>query len=223
VLPDVSSCHGCVFDFDGTIIVSEHIHMRAWEDLAEDQGLQLPEGFLESSVGLSDRQLIVSLAQAWNQEGDAGGLLARKRAHYMRRCAQECQEVPGVKAAIRKLKERDIPMAVATSSSEEEVIPVLTRLGILDCFVRLWTVETVSRPKPDAEIYQKAAKSLGLRPNQCLAFEDSLAGVASARSAGCSLITIQTLYPAAMLGPAALSVRDFNDQNLMALLESLTP
>jgi HAD superfamily hydrolase (TIGR01509 family) len=222
VVPDVSSCHGCVFDFDGTIIVSEHTHMRAWEDLAKDEGLNLPAGFLEQSVGLSDHQLIVTLAEAWKRSADRHLLLARKKSHYMQRCVTECNEVPGVRAAILKLKQKGIPMTVATSSSQEEVIPVLTRLGLLDCFVRLWTVEDVSRPKPDAEIYQRAARSLGLRPNQCLAFEDSVAGVTSARGAGCSLITIQTLYPASTLGPALLSVKDFNDATLLSLLETIS-
>jgi HAD superfamily hydrolase (TIGR01509 family) len=223
MIPNVSHCHGCVFDFDGTIIVSEHIHMRAWEDLARDEGLLLPEGFLERSVGHSDRQLILILAQSWDRVHDAAALLATKKAHYMKRCIDECHEVVGVKAAILKLRENGIPMTIATSSSREEVIPVLSRIGILDCFVRLWTVEDVSHPKPHPEIYEKASKSLGLRPEQCLAFEDSIAGVTSAREAGCSLVTVQTLYSAEILGTAILSVRDFADETLVKLLGTLRP
>ncbi len=218
---DNQGLRGCVFDFDGTIILSEHIHMRAWEDLAKAEGAILPDRFLEQSVGMSDRQCVLILAEAWGRSADSEILLARKRGYYMQRCPLECFEVPGVTSLIMMLKSMHIPMAVATSSTREEVIPVLQRLGILDCFVHLWTVEDVARPKPDPEIYQRAARSLGLRPQECLAIEDSVAGAISATAAGCKLITIQTLYTAEVLGPAIMSVRDFNNHELLDFMRTL--
>lgn len=209
---------GFIFDFDGTIIVSEHVHMLAWEDLAKSVGNPLPDGYLEHSVGLSDLELIKILASAWRHELSEREILNRKRAFYMSRAPSECSEVPGVVSAINSLHSRGYPVAVATSSSREEVIPVLERLEIIDCFKSIVTVDDITHPKPDPEIYFRAAGDLGLTPRDCLAFEDSKAGVESARKAGCALVTLQTLYDAKTLGPALLSAKDFTEPALKDLL-----
>jgi sugar-phosphatase len=91
----------------------------------------------------------------------------------------------------------------------------------LDKFLKLWTVEDVTHPKPDPEIYRGATASIGLAPGQCVAFEDSMAGVESARSAGCQLVTLQTLYAATKLGPAIMSIHDYHDERLQALLRTI--
>jgi HAD superfamily hydrolase (TIGR01509 family) len=212
---------GFIFDFDGTIIVSEQVHMRAWSDLAHEVGLSLPDGFLEHSVGMSDYELIKILRAAWQNQLDEQAILSRKRHFYMKRVSDECHPVPGVIDTILRLKDKQHPLAIATSSSRVEVDPVLESLGIFGCFSAIVTVDDVSRPKPDPEIYHRAAQLLTLAPAECLAFEDSKAGVHSARSAGCLLVTIQTLYDEATLGKALLSVRDFRDERLLALLSSI--
>jgi sugar-phosphatase len=82
-------------------------------------------------------------------------------------------------------------------------------------------VEDITHPKPAPEIYICAAKRLDLPPEDCLAFEDSIAGVTSARAAGCGLVTVETLYSAQRLGPAILSIKNFLDKRLMDILQSI--
>ena len=209
---------GCIFDFDGTIVISEQVHMQAWVDLAQATGRELPVGFLEDSIGHVDHDCAARLAAAWNHEMAGAEILARKKEFYLRRCPDECLPVPGVVEVMAFLQSKSIPLAVATSSTREEVIPVLTRLGVFESFKHIWTVEDVRSPKPNPEIYQLAAESLGLEPQECLAFEDSKAGTASARDAGCALVTLQTIYSPAELGPAMMSVKDYRDHALMPLL-----
>ncbi len=217
----VKNIKACIFDFDGTIIVSEHVHMKAWEDLAAEEKKDLPAGFLEESVGMSDLQLVKILAKAWNQSPGEEQILERKRHFYLIRCPNESSVVPGVVEAIRDLASRQVPMAVATSSARPEVEPVLIRLGIANIFQSICTVEDVTHPKPHPEIYQLAAMRLGVSPGDCLAFEDSIAGVGSARAAGCALVTMQTLYTEERLGPALLSVKDFKDKRLMTMMRAI--
>ena len=212
---------GCIFDFDGTIILSEPVHMRAWEDLAKAESRRLPDDFLEGSVGMSDSQCTKILFAAWQGDMPETEILRRKRFYYMQRCPDECLLVSGVADTINSLYDRGVPLALATSSSRSEVMPVLEQWSLLRKFQKLWTVEAVVHPKPDPEIYIGASGSLGLEPRHCLAFEDSLAGVESARQAGCQLITIQTLYSAAKLGPALLSIHDYQDEPLQALLKTI--
>lgn len=209
---------GFIFDFDGTIIVSEEVHMRAWGDLSRHVDMRLPEGFLEQSVGMSDLQLVKILAESWHHKLSEREILEMKRKFYLFRVPDECYPVPGVVDTIHWLKDEQRPLAIATSSSKEEVLPVLRNLGVVGHFTAVVTVDDVTKPKPDPEIYNLASHIMGIAAHECLAFEDSKAGVQSARAAGCSLVTIQTLYDESTLGPALLSVRDFKDERLRALL-----
>jgi len=214
----LSGIRGCIFDFDGTIIVSEDVHMRAWGDLSKALSVSLPEGFLELSVGMSDLQLVKILSEHWRGLISAEEILTRKRAYYMARCPKECVPVDGVVDVILSLHSRRVPIAIATSSSRDEVMPVLSRLGIKDVFNGICTVEDVTHPKPDPEIYVCAARKIGLQPQECLAFEDSVAGAKSARAAGCQLITVLTIYEEERLAPSFMSVKNFKDSRILAQL-----
>lgn len=220
--PELKRVRGCIFDFDGTIIISEHVHMKAWEDLAQDLSLELPPDFLEHSVGMSDKQLVKILSGFWNYSLTEQDILERKRKFYMIRCPKEVTVVPGVLGVIDALHEKKVPLAIATSSARCEVEPILKSLGIFRKFEGICTVEDITHPKPDPEIYKCAAQRLGFKPNECLAFEDSIAGVNSARTAGCVLVTIQTLYTADRLGPALLSVKDFHDHSLPVIINAIS-
>ncbi len=214
---------GFIFDFDGTIIVSEDVHMRAWEDLSRQTSLKLPHGFLEMSVGMADHQLVRILFEAWHHELSEMEILNKKKNFYMARVPSECHPVPGVVDVIHRLKDKSFPLAIATSSSREEVAPILKNLNLSGHFSDVITVDDVRSPKPDPEIYRLAASKLGLPPKVCMAFEDSRAGVASARAAGCILVTVQTLYDEKTLGPALRSIRDFTDPDLRIFLDKIAP
>lgn len=223
-MPDksLSTIRACIFDFDGTIILSEHVHMKAWEDLAQDLELTLPHGFLEHSVGMSDQQLVKILVRSWGDAQSEKDILMRKRKFYLLRCPTEASVVPGVVAIIEMLHRLSIPMSIATSSSRCEVDPILSKLDITKYFKGICTVEDIVHPKPDPEIYICAANRLDLEPEQCLAFEDSIAGVTSARSAGCALVTVQTLYDEVRLGSAIISIKDFTDPRLLGVINSIS-
>ena len=208
---------GFVFDFDGTIVLSEHVHMRAWEDLSAETGIPLPPHFLEESVGVTDRHLIAKLSDAWTGKISAKDIAAKKKQYYLDRSRSECELIPGVREAIRGLSSQG-PIAIATSSSLVEVEPILAFFELRSYFKEIHTVETVQHPKPDPEIYLNACKSIGQVPQACVAFEDSIPGAASARDAGCKLVTLATLYEPRLLGEAWFSIRDFNDKTLKQYL-----
>lgn len=211
--------YGCVFDFDGTIILSEHVHMRAWEDLAAETGLVLPANFLAESIGVSDQQLVDKLESAWAHKISGKEIYDRKRKFYLQRSKTECSLVPGVVEAIQKLG-AEVPLAIATSSSMVELQPILEFFKLKSYFESLHTVETVRHPKPDPEIYVNACAAIKQKPQHCLAFEDSFAGSAAARAAGCRLVTLGTLFDPKLLGDAWFSLRDFSDKKFMEMFNS---
>jgi beta-phosphoglucomutase-like phosphatase (HAD superfamily) len=119
--------------------------------------------------------------------------------------------VPGVLTFIVELSERGIPKAVATGASPRSVRQFLEGLGLTDHFPVVVTADDVSRGKPDPEVYLTAADRLGVAPESCLVFEDSLAGISAALAAGMSCVGLTTAHTEAELkgAGAACVIRDF--------------
>ena len=210
---------GLIFDFDGTIALSEPTHAAAWVDVARDAGRALPEGFLESGIGQTDERLSADLAGQWPGGPTAAQLLAAKRRAYQERCRRESPLVPGIEALLAHFH-GTLPMAIATSASLGDIAPTLEMHGLGRYFDAVLTVESVTHPKPHPEIYLKAAASLGVDPTATFVFEDSPTGAAAARAAGMRVIGLLTTYGRNHIGPLVHATPDYLD--LAALLAVLS-
>lgn len=214
------SSFGLIFDFDGVVVLSEPVHVRAWKDMAGEMERALPEAFHEGAVGRSDGVIAGELARLWGAKVDAEEILESKRRHYQRRAPKENRLVPGVKRALAHFGSR-APIGLATSSTMADVGPLLEIHGLAAFFSCVLTAESVARLKPDPEIYLESARRLGLRTEQCWVFEDSRAGAEAARAAGARVIAITTTFDAEYLRPASADFPDFTDlEALRRLIDS---
>lgn len=213
---------GLVFDFDGVIALSEPVHVGAWEDVAREFGRGLPEGFAELGIGRTDRYCALVLAEAWGEGMTWDAVLRLKQRHYRRRAAEESVLAPGVVETLRYFAGR-APMAIATSSSRHDLEPYFQREGIGAYFDEVLTFESVQEPKPHPEIYLLAASRLGLPPERCVVFEDSVQGATAARAAGTRLIGMTTSFTAEELAPVDAHLPDFADLAvLLGILERIS-
>lgn len=204
------STPGLIFDFDGVVILSEHVHGYAWGDLAAQYDRPLPAGFLETGTGRPDAELASELVGHWGVDIPSTTLLERKRANYQARVTESVL-VPGVFEALQFFSKR-YPLAVATSSTMGDIEPSLRAYGLERFFSAILTVDSVIRPKPDPEIYLKAAARLGVDPRECWVFEDSISGASAARAAGSRVIGVTTTLTPRDLAPVEAAIPDF--QNL---------
>jgi HAD superfamily hydrolase (TIGR01509 family) len=213
-MPPSSSALGLIFDFDGVLALSEPVHAASWEDMAVQLGRSLPPGFLERGIGNTDRNLSFELAAHWGEGFDGEEVLETKRAFYRRRARQLAPLVPGVPQALRRYAGR-FPMAVATSSTRGDLEPYFEASGIDRYFEAVLTIESVTRPKPDPEIYLAAAERLGLPPERCVVFEDSIHGARAARAARTRLVALTTTFSVEQLSPVDAHMPDFADLRLL--------
>jgi HAD superfamily hydrolase (TIGR01509 family) len=198
-----------IFDFDGVVLLSEPFHMAAWTKLAQEIMCPLPEGFLERGLGTSDEDLSQELAQCWRSEQVSyDWILNKKRAYYQDSLKETMVMVPGVLAAIKHLHGK-LPLALATSSCRLDIEPVIEKYHLRRYFSVILTVEDVQKPKPDPEIYLKAAARLSVSPQQCWVFEDSFSGITAAQKAGMNIIAVTTAYPVHELPRVAGYIPDF--------------
>nr|WP_281385864.1 HAD family phosphatase [Nocardioides luti] len=101
---------------------------------------------------------------------------------------------PGALELLTSLRESGVPCALVTMSYERFVAPILGHLPA-ETFRVIVTGDTVELGKPHPEPYLTAAAALGLRPEQCLAIEDSNTGAKSAEAAGCTVLVVENHVP----------------------------
>jgi len=205
---------GFVFDLDGVIVDSNRVHSGCWSEYLRRCGFEKPEDFDLRMFGRRNDEIV---RDVFGPELGPAELLrygAEKEKLYREMMAPVLREhlVPGVAAFLER--HRDVPMAIATNAERANADFVLDRGGLRPYFRVVMTGHDVSRPKPDPEVYLRAAGALAIPPGDCIVFEDSLTGVEAARSAGTRVVAIRTMHGASELEHADASVRDFRDPEL---------
>jgi beta-phosphoglucomutase len=198
-----------VFDFDGVIVDSEPLHFRSLFDALAADGVRITrEEYWGSYLAYDDRGAI-RLALEQHGEPAPPERVARVEAAKVERFAALIPEIPvfdGAPALVRALA-AEMPVAIASGARHEEVDAILRGLGLRDSFSAIVGAEDAPRTKPDPAPYLEAARRLaahapGLRPGECVAFEDSLPGIVSALGAGMRVVGVANSYPAEKLRTA---------------------
>src|SRR5690606_16794319 len=179
---------------DGTLIDSEWFYYKAWRAALKPYGFELGSDlWLNELAGTTDGQAFEVLRSSYAFEADREKLFEEARRQIARQHEDESVPLmPGATHLIHFLYEREVIMAVVTSSKREVAIYHLERNGIRHFFSVLVTRTDVQRPKPDPEPYLRCVKELGLPNDHCVVLEDSFTGSAAAKSAGLTCFGVQS-------------------------------
>lgn len=205
-----------IFDADGTMVDSNPWHGKAFRMIFEKYNLPEPsEQFRKNMVGRKNSE-IFPLAFPGKSKKDLDRLINEKETTFRKICKNNLKEVKGLKNFIGRLKERGLVLAMATTASKENREFFLKVVGLpKNIFSIVVGDEDVREGKPHPEIYLKAAKKLGVRPKDCLAFEDSASGIKSAKSAGMTVVAVDTNKRPEALKEAEYIVNDFDEIELV--------
>jgi HAD superfamily hydrolase (TIGR01509 family) len=180
-----------IFDLDGLMINSEDLAPEAWDLTLAGEGAALSREHYEKLVGASYEETIAYIVEQTGLEFEAGQLNRRFLSVLLERIKVKGKPMPGLLELLEALAERGYRLAVASNSPAYYVRQVLSILG-LDCYFDgcVFSADQVARPKPAPDVYFRAAECLGVPPERCLVFEDSLTGVQAAMAAGmrCSMV-----------------------------------
>jgi HAD superfamily hydrolase (TIGR01509 family) len=192
MLQPVRVIRGFLFDLDGTLVDSERETAKAMaRALARGQGIALEQYDRDFIVGRSWIAIYDSLRARYPQ-------LAWNREEVIARTAMLRDEVfaelgvtvlPGAREALRWTA--GAPRALVTGSSRVEATQVLPLIGPEARFDLIIASEDAAASKPDPDGYRRAAAGLGVAPEDCLVIEDSVAGIAAGRAAGCVVLAVQ--------------------------------
>jgi beta-phosphoglucomutase family hydrolase len=198
-----------IFDMDGTIVDNRSYHLKAWLEFTRRQGVPLTEeDYIEQYQGRSNQELMPDMLGRSISKEEFPGLVDEKEGIY-RDLYKDVQAVGGFLPLFDEIKKRGLKTGLATTGYEKNRKHVLGQLGIMNEFDVIVGVEDVEKGKPDPEIYLKTAKKLGVDPESCLVFEDSIPGVRSAKSAGMKVMAITTSHAPEKLKEADQTIEDF--------------
>ena len=184
-----------IFDMDGTLIDSESVYIAAMQDAAGTLGLALPLDLCHAMVGVPSHECNLMLQEHYGPGFD----LTVFRGHFSKSVQRQMSErvpmKPGVVELLDFLRDRGLPLAIATSAGRATAERNLGRAGLLDRFDALATRDDVEHPKPAPDLYLEAAKRLGVAPERCVAFEDSSIGIIAAHAAGMRAVMVLDILP----------------------------
>ncbi|MBE6792577.1 MAG: beta-phosphoglucomutase [Ruminococcaceae bacterium] len=184
---------GAIFDLDGVIVDTAKYHYLAWKELAAELGFEFKESDNERLKGVSRMRSLEILLEVGGidaTEEEKQVMAEKKNNRYveMLQSLDSSELLEGAEAYLRQLKNDGVRISLGSASKNAPLI--LDKLGIRDLFDAVVDGNSVSKAKPDPEVFLKGAEMLGLAPADCVVFEDSQAGIEAARNAGCGVIAI---------------------------------
>jgi sugar-phosphatase len=201
---------GAVFDLDGTLVQSEHIHRQSWVEPLAELGITVDEdAYLRDFAGKPGLAII---RDHIGLDGDAAIALYEKvSGNYWRLAVDQVEPTHGLLTFLDRIGH--VPKAVCTSAERESALRMLDLLDLTPRFDAIVTASDVTCGKPDPEPFLLAAERIGIAPERCIAFEDSTNGLLAAGAAGMERIGIG---PAPENGDelAGLWIMDFADPAL---------
>lgn len=180
-----------LFDCDGTIADSMPLHYVAWKKALGEHGAEFPEDVFYAWGGMPAAEIIRTLAEQQGINMPVDEVEHRKEQLYYE-LLPKLRVVPEVLEHI-DLNHGRLPMAVVSGSTRESVTNSLEILGLLDKFDTLVCAGDYARSKPAPDPFLLAAERLGVRPEDCLVFEDTEMGIQAATAAG--MASVKVLQP----------------------------
>jgi len=193
---DPSQLQGVIFDMDGVLIDSEVLYQKAAIDAAKALGFELSEELLLLTVGTAADRTEQIIKQGMGENFPFAEYDYNLRQWLAAQMMAHVPVKPGVRQLLTLLNDREIPLAVATSTGEEATHHHLNRSDLAPHFDAIITRDDVTYGKPHPEPYLLAAQRLEVEPEFCLAIEDSYNGVRSAHAAGMQTIMVPDMLAA---------------------------
>ncbi|MFV0342210.1 MAG: GNAT family N-acetyltransferase [Anaerocolumna sp.] len=202
-----------IFDMDGVLIDSEPIHAKAHVKAFESIHVSIPLSYCYKFIGSTTSHMLSTVIKDYSLSYTVEELLIlyhRTLAEIIR--TEGHIPIPYVVNTIKDLHKNGLKLAIASSSSEEEIKDVVNYLGVTDCFDALVSGTTVTNPKPAPDVFIKAANQLGVSNLECLIIEDSYNGTKAGCAAGIPVIGFQNMNSGNQdLGKACYLIEGFEE------------
>ena len=183
-----------IFDLDGVLVNTSIFHFAAWRDLARYLGFDLTDEDNERLKGVSRMEALDIILEiggisdlTYEEKLRLAERKNRKYIEYIYRLDESCL-LDGALECLNKFKEKKVLIALGSASKNAPM--VLEKLKIASYFDTISDGTRAVRAKPDPEVFKIAADDLGVPYEQCMVFEDSIAGIMAAKATGMKTVGI---------------------------------
>lgn len=212
------------FDCDGVLVDTEPLHYRAFLRALAPYHISFDyKTYVNRYIGFDDRDAFVTISIDYKlsfSESDVTSLIRQKNACLLEEASKGVDTFEGVVPFVKSLHSAGISLGLVSGSFRREVEVFLKSLSVLDLFPVFVTAEDVKQSKPDPESYLKAVDLMSdylkrrLVPSRCVAFEDTPAGIESAKGAGIKVIGVEHSFDREALRNADAVIRSFKGMSI---------
>lgn len=207
-----------IFDMDGVICHTNPFHSIAFQQFFAKRNLNPTEAEYQEHMYGKNNGYILSHFLGRKIEGDELMLLEDEKESLFREIYKsEVEPISGFLQFFQKLKTESFLTAVATSAPRANLDLIIGTLGIGSQMQSQLASEDVTKHKPDPEVYLKSAAKLGLRPEECLVFEDSFSGASAGINAGMKVVGVLSSHTKDELPVCDLYIDDYKNLDLVQI------
>jgi beta-phosphoglucomutase len=209
-----------IFDMDGTLVHSDPVHLEAFVEVLQPEGVAISEEFYRSSIiGRTNEAIFADLLPHLDTQGQEA--YADQKEATFRRMSTDLKPLEGLLDLFGWAEKKGIRIALVTNAPLLNATHMLDVLGIADRFDVKITIDQVERGKPDPLPYLTALERLNLAPEEAIAFEDSPSGMRAAKGAGLFSFGVLTGLSAQEMRAvgADATIDTFHDRALWDVLE----
>lgn len=212
----------CIFNLDGVIVDTAHLHYLTWKELATKFDFELSPILYEKIKGLGRIETlrqIMAWAKISKDEKEIESIAKLKNDHYVQmiQMLHPTEIRPGVKSFLSELKKLYIKTALSSASKNAKTI--LSKLELLQQYDTIVDGDQIEHCIPDPEIYLKCSQNLNITPSNTVVFEDSVNGINAAKSAGFYTIGIGKTDALSIADAVIPNFRGFNFKEMLNLLK----
>ena len=205
-----------IFDMDGLILDSERTVLSCWEQIGEKYGFPNIREYGISVIGKNKKATVDEFTRVYGEPGDR---YERELREIYNGLAEQGKVPlkPHTIELLSAMKNAGMKIAIASSSTREEVTTQMEMLGALPYFDTCVCGDQVTKSKPDPEIFLLACEALGVKPEEGVGLEDSFNGVRSCKASGLYTIMVPDIIQpddemkdlADVILPSLKDVQDF--------------
>lgn len=204
-----------IFDMDGVLVDTTNYITISFNKLLEKYGAYMNPEYRKKTIGRSLRDQIEMWKKDFNikEEIDLKDFSKKSLEIQLKLLKKDIKPNEYLLNLVKKLKDNNIKIAVATSSTKDRAIQLLKLVDFFDKIDALITVEDVKLHKPNPEMFLKTAEELEVNPENCIVVEDAVNGIQAANAANMKSIAFVTSYHAKeeFQDIADLIINDFSE------------